>query len=250
MEEMNADLPEELQKDPRNLLQWPTRFQVSDIVNKEGPKNKQDVYARLKGKNRKATLSFDSCVFAHVPYYAGVLYFPSEPDEPPLVVCFKKDISSQEDMAKIAVDILVEVSEFVDVTNVVLDGLFRQIQAFTLFPSPSSTGPNFQDLLPEDFPHPLPFLLSDLPHLLTLALTHTKDNGGLALSKDVQEVNEICSEIRKKAAVLSIGSRYPTYSPTRFFHIVLELVFINKHKVAIAQYYVKFVYYIFGFICF
>jgi hypothetical protein len=238
MKEMNEGVPAEYQKDPQKLITPPTDKQVSAIVNDEGPKEKKSVYERNKGE--KGTLSFDGGEFGHVPYYCGVLYFPHKPHEPPTVVCFKKGISSQAEMAEVAVQVLVEVSEYIDVTNVVLDGLFRQMQAFALFPSESSKEPNFQDTLPADFPNPLPFVVPDLPHLFNLSLTHLKEKPDFLLGKYTDDVNSICTEIRKKDAVTFIGIRCPTYSRTRFFHIVLELSFMEKNKARISDYYAQF----------
>jgi hypothetical protein len=238
MNEMNKDLPPELQKDPLNVIQPPTRQQVSRITNEEGPKEKDNNLKRYAGA--KATMSFDGSEFAHVPYYASVLYFPYLPNEPPCVVYFKTGVSSQAEMAEAAFKVLSEVWEYVDVTNVVLDGLFRQLQAFALFPSETSKEPNYQDKLPADHSKPLPFVLPDLPHVITLALTHVKEKPELGFGKYVDDANAICSEIRKKAAVAFIGSRCPTYSRTRFFHFVLEIMFIEKRKEKIIAYYQQF----------
>jgi hypothetical protein len=154
-------------------------------------------------------------------------------------------------MAEVAVQVLLEVSEYIDVTNVVLDGLFRQMKAFALFPSESSKEPNFQDTLPAEFPNPLPFVLPDLPHLFNLSLTHIKEKPDFMLGQYTEDVNGICSEIRKKDAVTFIGSRCPTYSKTRFFHIVLELSFIEKNKAKITAYYAQYVLilFLYSFIC-
>ena len=109
-----------------------------------------------------------------------------------------------------------------------------------MFPSVSSHEPSYQEKLPAGFSKPLPFLIPDLPHLFTLALTHVQEKRDLGLAKYVSDANEVCKEIRKKDAVEYIGSRCVTYSPTTFFHFVLDIMFIEKKKDQIIEYYQLF----------
>jgi hypothetical protein len=246
MEEMNRDLPDEYRKDPRSLVHPPTGKQVSQYVNEEGPKEKKAIYKRNASAHRSCTLTCDSGQFGGVSYFAIAMYFPAYPEEPPTVLLFRKGISTQDEMAEAFAEILLEVTaEGIDVDDVVVDGLFRQKNALTQFPSPSSTKSNYQDYLPAEFKHPLPFLLPDIPHLFALSLTQTRDDPHFQLGRYVEAINAICHELRKAQATTEIGRRCPLYSPTRFFHIVLELLFINKYNDAIVGYYNRLFIYLF-----
>jgi hypothetical protein len=246
MDEMNKDLPEEYQKDPRSLVHPPTGKQVSQYVNQEGPEEKKAVYKRNSAAHRSCTLTCDSGQFGGVSYFAIAMYFPAFPEEPPTVLLFRKGISTQDQMAETFAEILLEVTgEGIDVDDVVVDGLFRQKQALSEFPSPSSTKSNYQDYLPLGFKHPLPFLLPDIPHLFALSLTQVKDDPHFQFGRFVEGVNGICHELRKAQATSDIGRRCPSYSRTRFVHIVLEMMFINKNNDAIVAYYNRFFFFFF-----
>jgi hypothetical protein len=130
-----------------------------------------------------------------------------------------------------------KVREYSFISNIVVDGFRHQMQAVRLF-SKSAKG-NFQNFLSKS-DIPLPYSLPDVAHILQLCLTHAKKNNDVSLGEDITKIDKLAMEIRKHFAVFSIGSRYPIYSPTRFFHIVLTMQFMVEIEQQILEFAKKF----------
>jgi hypothetical protein len=196
-----------------------------------------------KRKGEHGTLAFDGGEFTGEFYYAGVLSFLYLLD-PPTLVCFKKGIKSQEEMATEIANVIIEISKTVRVIAILIDGLLYQIQAVHLFPTGTTTPgtkTNIQYHLTEHgFKMPLPYHLVDLPHIFQLTLTHARDNFQLMLNSYITEVDDLAADLRTREAVAFIKARCPSYPATRFFYVVLRMLFMQRKADAIVEYYNKF----------
>jgi hypothetical protein len=188
-------------------------------------------------------LEFDGGEFAGSFYYAGLLSVAYSKDQPALV-CFKKGVKSQEQMAKEIAEVIQEVSKKVHVIAIIVDGLLYQIQAVHLFPTAPTTAvsqTNFQFYLSNsNFKLPLPYHLVDLPHVMQLMLTHARDDTTLVLGTYIDAVDALANDLRSKEAVAAIGARCPYYPATRFFYVVLRILFMEKKADLIMEYYNEF----------
>jgi hypothetical protein len=231
MNKMNNFLPEESKIIVQNIMKKPSRKKVAEIVKMEGEKKKLINLQNKEGKY--GVLAFDGAEIGHCEYYVGILYFPCLQDES-VVVCFKNNIRSQEDIAEACSETLMNISKHVSIINFVVDGLKHQYQALSL--APSSKLANFQDYL-EDFSFPLPFILPDIPHIIQLSLRNAADSESIPLKGYLAEIDSPCATIRKPEAVSLIGSRCPSFPKTRFFYSVLLMTFLVKHQNKIISFY-------------
>jgi hypothetical protein len=241
MEKMNVGRKAEERIEPSSVIEKPTRKFVSTSVHKEA-QVELDHLQKSKYKSQYVVLAFDGGSIKGREYYLGICYVPHKKDIPPLLVCFKNSIKDQKKMAETIAETIKSVWAFANVVNIVVDGLRHQIQASTLFPS--SQGGNFQDFLESDG-HALPFLLPDIPHLFQLMLTHARANSNLELGNILDEIDRIGAEIRKPKGVKAIGSKCPTYPPTRFFYCVFKMKFMLEKKESILNYFQRLVFFFF-----
>jgi hypothetical protein len=235
---MDADKPAEQRKDPRTLIARPTDRAVAKSVHSEGPKGKEAMLEKYKGEY--GNLQFDGCEFAGEFYYVGVFSLPCLKVRP-FLVCFKRGVKSQLEIAHVISDVIMDISKKVHIDAVLIDGLLYQIQGVHLFPKAPTTvnSPiNIQYYFSRaNYKQPLPYHIVDLPHIFQLMLTHAKDNQVLKLKTYVEEIDQLAKELRSHEAVAYIKARCPTYPPTRFFYVVLRMKFMQRKAQLILEYY-------------
>jgi hypothetical protein len=102
-----------------------------------------------------------------------------------------------------------------------------------------STKGNFQNFLSKSDIR-LSYLLYYIAYILQLCFTHARKNINISIGEVTTKIYKLATEIMNPAMVLSIGSRCPIYSPTRFLHIVLTIQFIVEKEEQILEYAKKF----------
>jgi hypothetical protein len=220
----------------KKTVQKPTRKLVADCVNEYGVIEHKKLFLS-KYANEYMVLSFDSSKFKGTDYFIGMGYITYK-HCPPILICFEENVKNQEVIARIISDVIKEVSSKSETINIVVDGLRHQLQAVSLVTS-SDKG-NIHDYL-KNFDSTVPFVLPDLPHLFQLSLTHTMANSELKLNQYVADVDNLANSIRTQTAVQFIGAKCPTYPKTRFFYVVLRMLFIVKKREKIQEYFKRFV---------
>jgi hypothetical protein len=177
--------------------------------------------------------AFDSSQFKGIDYFIGIAYIPYKNCLPTLI-CFEEKVKKQDEIAKTISNTIIEISKISEIINIVVDGLPYQLEAVSL--TTQSNKGNIHEYL-KNYSITPPFVLPDIPHLVQLAVTHTKDNGSSKLNEFINMIDEVAVEIRKPNVVEIIGARCPCYPKTRFLYIVLTMKFIMKNSDNIIQYY-------------
>jgi hypothetical protein len=211
------------------LIKIPNRQTISDYVKTEAGKEKQLLHSM---REEYATLSFDGGIFSGKSFFIGTISFPYKMKSP-MLVTFKEGIKTQEQMALACADTINTLHSNIQVTNIVTDGLLHQVEAMNILSN--SKLDNFRNHL--NFADPIPYYLPDIPHLFQLSLTHAKTESSLGLAYLITNIDRIASYVRTPNAVSFIGTKCPTYPNTRFFYIVLLMVYILKHKEVIYNYF-------------